>query len=293
MLKWISSFFSFLMLLLRYTPTVIETVRTVLKLIQDTQDAIARKKKAEEIKKAVQKARETQDTSGLEDLFGPGPVTEDGLKPAFSVSVRQISPAKPVLEEKKSPLILEVSGNPHFSISSRDPEPDLDFSTLIPHEEFWGKLEKESPSSQEGGFFAKMFGGRMGGTLNDDDEVYNVNHMHGSPRISSYLIGPLSLLLILFTGCKPEERPLNMPTYKPKVYAGNADMGGVYRKQSGEFISASDPRFNEMAAMSYGTFSCIYETYVNNCKEYKQSQVTCTKLTTKQKKELKAFVKSF
>lgn len=132
----------------------------------------------------------------------------------------------------------------------------------------------------------------MGGTINDDPTVYNVNHVGGNGnRISSYLIGPLSMLvLFLFSGCA--NLPENMPDYKPRLYAGDSANVGISRKQSGELIRANDPKFDEFVAMRYENLSCLYETYIQNCERFKQQSVQCTPITTDQKKAIKKFVKS-
>jgi hypothetical protein len=61
-----------------------------------------------------------------------------------------------------------------------------------------------------------------------------------------------------------------VPEWNGKIYAGDSRRGGVSRSQSGEFISASDPSFDQGLWMTYADFRSFYSTYVLGCKEWRE-----------------------
>lgn len=74
----------------------------------------------------------------------------------------------------------------------------------------------------------------------------------------------LSLSGCSIVGCASAEAP----NWEGKIWDGNAKLAGIERRQEGQFIPANDKRFDDYAALSYSDLSCLYQTFVLNCKEW-------------------------
>lgn len=72
--------------------------------------------------------------------------------------------------------------------------------------------------------------------------------------------------------CIPKK---NQPSWSPEIYAGSSAVGGFVRKQSNEEVSCLSPKIDDMVAMSYQDLTCMYFTYVDNCKAYKDPAPKC------------------
>jgi len=272
-MAWLTSIFTFFTLVIKYLPTIIEGVKLIVKMIQDAGDAIDRAQKAKELKEAVKEARETKDTSKLEGAFGimverPEPeVVQEvvSVQSGVGFELRSVGLLEEPAKEEKKTLTLDLSGPTQASLFSR---------------------MKEKASSMSFGIMSSISGTITPDVDPGDPLVYNVNHVGGnSRRMSSQLIGPLAIAFLFTLGSCAKPAP-NQPTYQPKLYAGDSERGGVTRKQSQEFISARDDKFNDYVALSYDDLSCVVQTYVNNCKEYKQQVVKCQKMSSGDKRVL-------
>lgn len=243
------SIISAIVTFVRYIPELIKIWKEISALLGDIQDKKEAKDKAQEIADAIRTAKETKDTSGLEDLFGP-----KGFDVKFKV------------EEKKSLKTVALAAPTDLDISFTTPsnkmevmafdEPALDPSLT---EDMSGIASEEAFS----------FMGRISGDL--PGSFVNRTTIGTGPRMGSTFF----LLLISFhlLGCKTQV--VNQPSWKPKVYAGDSSQGGITRKQSGEFIRATDKKFDEYMSVSYSDYSCLVQTYVYNCERYKKSVVKC------------------
>lgn len=241
----------------RYIPELIKIWKEISALLGEIQDKKEAKDKAKEIADAIRTAKETKDTSSLEDLFGP-----KGFDVKFKV------------EEKKSLKTVALAAPSNLDISFTTPGNKLEVMSFdapidapidAPVVEPSLSDDMDNISSNE----SFSFMGRISGDL--PGSFVNRTTIGTGPRMGSTFF----LLLISFhlLGCKTQV--VNQPTWKPKVYAGDSLQGGITRKQSGEFIRATDKKFDEYMAVSYSDYSCLVQTYVYNCKEYKKPVVKC------------------
>lgn len=80
----------------------------------------------------------------------------------------------------------------------------------------------------------------------------------------------LFLLMPLFlVGC-----PKEVPVFNRDIYVGDSTQKALVRKQGNQVISASDPKFDKMVAMSASDMACFISVYITQCKEWK-SQDPC------------------
>jgi len=84
------------------------------------------------------------------------------------------------------------------------------------------------------------------------------------------------------------QRQINRPDYAPKLYAGSSVNGGVERAQSGEKYSCTDPKFDNNVCLTYADLSCVYFSYVQNCKEFITATPTCPDVSSE---KIKRFAK--
>lgn len=289
-MAWMSSLISILVLIFKNLPTIIEFIKLVSEKIKDITDAIDKKKKVEEIKEAVKKARVDKDTSKLEDLFGSRsllPKEETGTLKSIGFKLlieeekkKTLIPQSLPLSTDLAPGSLETSDDPFLSpvkLISREEllalYPDIEKSTI--DEPVISPLEV-APKSRSFGFSIKSaFGGNMSsGNLSAS---YKQRTAMNATRMGSKFIG--IMLCFLFFGCKTVNTPPNTPSFRPKIYAGDSKRGGITRAQSNEFIPAEDSEFDEYLAMSYEDFSCFTQVFVLNCKEYKTSKPVCKSIS--------------
>ena len=287
----ISSIFSFLFLVLKNLPAIMDFIKLIAGKIEEAQDAIEKKKKAEEIRKAIQDAKNNKDTSGLEDLFGTKlvkaqPVTvnlvieekKKTLAPLIEEELLQKPLSRPLMEPTRMATPQELA-----SISS-----GLKILSTEPTKEEPKKEPTVLSVKASGGparAFFRSFG-VMGG--NASNVIVGSNkqrtEMRGVTRMGSRFF---TIILLVFTaiGCKKAD-PINLPTFKPRLYAGSSSDAAIVRKQSNEVISCESPEINEYVAMKYTDLSCIYETYVFNCERYKTATPKCSDLSPEKIKSL-------
>ena len=63
-----------------------------------------------------------------------------------------------------------------------------------------------------------------------------------------------------------------VPKWDGKIWAGKSKLGGIiftHADGKNELIKASDPRFDDFLAMSYGDFTKFISTYVQGCAKWK------------------------
>lgn len=249
---------------IRFIPDLIKIWREFSALIQSVSDKVEQKEKAKQVAEAIKKARETKDTGDLEKMFGK----------SFDITFKTV--------EKKSLnlglLSVEVKIDDKQRLADKIQklqEENREIPPLKKMEDFVSSSQDlevidapEAPSEEKKSFFS-MFG-RSSST---EIGASFVNHvfMTGSPRMTSKFF--LICLCFGLASCKTGAK--NEPDYKPVIFAGDSDRGGITRKQSGQFIRATDPKFDNYAAVSYETLSCIHKTYIANCREYKEQEVKC------------------
>lgn len=232
---------------LRYMPELFSLVSKFIGLIKNAIDEAERKKLNEKFNNALEKSKETKNTSEIEDLFGNQEVKtvlieEKVIKPVSGFDIKFIEPKK---EEK-----INV-GNVSFKMSFAAPSSSVIINPTV------------NPTTPRN---VNQIGYGMGGSM-------------GSKFLSI-------AILFTFLGCRSQDKlpGENAPSYKPKIYAGDSLNGGITRKQSNEFISANDPEFDNYLAVSANTMSCIFQTYVNNCEKFKKQVVQCKPVNSEQVK---------
>lgn len=271
------SIISAIVTFIRFIPELIKIWKEVTILLRDIGDAKDAKDKAKEITQAIKKAQETKDTSDLEQVFGPKsfdikftPVEEkkslDLGAIAFDVKIKNEASIKDTVEQ--------------FFQDQQEKNPLKEIEKLVletPEASNATITEEATPIEQKSTF---SFFGFMGGSDSTAIGASFVNHvfMSGGPRMKSKFFVIL-ILLPFINGCKTDA--INQPNYKPKLYAGDSAQGGLYRKQSGELIRATDPKMDDMVGMTYSTFACVHKTYIQNCREYKEAVVRCDGLDEK------------
>lgn len=262
----IMSVLSALWAFMKMLPQVWEVLKEVYKIYKDYQDKKELEKKKEEIIDAIKHSQETKDTSKLENIFGI-----NGLN--FRLKVVETE-EKPIIEEKKSLKINNLA----FSLKGIK---TIDDSLVV---ESLASEEIVEPEVSSGGFFKSFsFGSNMSSARGIGASFFVNNKINGASRMTSKFYS-LFLLLFVLSSCKSPPKP-NQPDYKPKLYAGDSANISVTRKQSGEVIQCSDPRFDKFVAMRYEELSCIYETYIQNCERFKTPYVRCSGQFTKEAKE--------
>lgn len=255
-MNWVAAILAFMKAL----PEIIKAVKEVLKFISDAVDSFDKKKKAEEFSKALKEARESKDTSRLEDMFGiqrAEPIqieTKSVSQTGLSLSFTKVVTPEPT--EKKS-----LDDVPNLGEAKK--ESSRSSSILL-------SLKPSDRSS--GGFSLFGFGGG-GAASGSEIEGSGVMHTKIGPntaRISSRFI-PIIIMFIL-VACRSVP---NQPNYKPKLFAGDSSRAQIVRKQSNEYLSCTDPEFDRYIALKDSALQCLYETYILNCQSYKKAVVPC------------------
>lgn len=268
------SIMSAIVTFIRYIPELIKIYREIAGLIEEAKDTKEATKKAGEIAEAIKKARATKDTSDLEDMFRPKNfdikiVQKKSLDLGNLQLWASILDQKKITEEVEQFLAKEEPKNPLKEIEKLVLAQELN---EIPASEETPKVEEPiaPPKKSLFGFsFMSRSSAIIGGSY-----ISNVRMTGGGRMGSSFF---MILILITAFGCKKTVR--NQPDFTPRLYAGDSEQGGVYRKQSGEFILATDPKMDDMVALSYKDLSCVYQTYVQNCQAYRKKVVKCKDLS--------------
>ena len=248
----------------RYLPELVKIWTQVAQLLQDYADKKAAKEKAKEIAAAIGKARETKDTTDLEQIFGPKSfnITFKTIEEKKSLDVGALSFDAKLIVEKPAeidPLVLATDMGTQY-VSEVQPQ----FKEIK-------SSDKDQLIAKTSTFSFMGFGGGQS-SVGITSTFVNHNKMTGGGRMGSKFFVFFAILTII-GGCKTGAK--NEPNYKPKLYAGDSQQGGMYRKQSNELIRSNDPKFDQMVGMSYATFACIHKTYIQNCREYKEAVVSC------------------
>lgn len=265
---------------IRYIPELIKIWKECAALLQDIADKSEAKKKAAQIAEAIKKSKDTKDTTDLEQLFGPKSF-DIKFTPIVVEEKKSLDLGEPKLDIKLIEVKKEEPILPHEDEEPVNPLKAIERLVLdsgIQYEEM-NKPKVESLMSDDMDMIASsqpsvsMFGfASSQSSVGLTTTFVNRVNMSGGGRMGSKFF-VLALLLPFFTGCKTGA--VNEPNYKPKLYAGDSNQGGLYRKQSNDLIKANDPRMDNMVGMSYATFACIHKTYIQNCREYKEAVVSC------------------
>lgn len=267
---------SMIVTFIRYIPELIKIWKEVSSLLHQISDKQEAKKTAEDIAKAVKKAKDTKDTTGLEELFGPKSFnitfkTEEKKSlelDAFQLEVRifeQKKLAEFVQEfiESKEPI------NPLKDIEKMVIDTGSQYDHNPIKETFSDDMDKVAEEPKK----FSMFGfGRSSSSIPGASYVNNTR-MSGMSRMGSTFFVLFLVPFISGFGCA--KKSINQPEYKPVIWAGDSANGGITRKQNNKFIRATDSNFDNYAAVSYNTLSCIMKTYVYNCESYKKQIVEC------------------
>lgn len=64
--------------------------------------------------------------------------------------------------------------------------------------------------------------------------------------------------------------PKEVPVFNKDVYIGDSSQQALVRKQGGQVIKASDPKFDQMVSVSRDDFACLLETFLVNCERFKK-----------------------
>jgi len=260
------SIISAIVTFIRFIPDLIKIWKEVQALLEGYQDKKEAQDKAKEIADAVKKARESKDTGALEDIFAPN---------AFSIKFK--------VEKKSLELTDDVIAQDHVEIDYHEepvyPQNPQDY----PHElEIATEPQDEQPKPS---IKFSFFGLGRSNSQVIGASYTNTTRLGQTTRMGSTFFA-IAFLLPFISGFACSEKPVkNQPSYKPKLYAGDSDRYGITRKQSGEFISSADPRFDDYVAMRYSALACVYETYVQNCREYKKQVVKCSDVDPDEIKE--------
>lgn len=106
-----------------------------------------------------------------------------------------------------------------------------------------------------------------------------------------YLISIILLALVLYlcvfilSACQQPTAP-NMPSFKPKLWAADSHQAAIVRSQDKELIPANDVRFDDYVALTYSDLSCVYQSYVENCTQFKDPRPKCTEVPIEQIKSI-------
>lgn len=254
--------FSAIVTFIKFIPELIKIWKEVSSLLQSISDNSEAKKTAEDIAKAVKKAKDTKDTTDLEDLFGPKSfnITFKEEKKSLDLGTLQIEAR--ITEQKKVQAQVES-----FLAQEEPKNPLKELEKMVLENK--DLIEEEPIEPKKVSFFGF---GRSSSSIPGASYINNVR-MTGMGRMGSTFF--ILLLFPFISGFGCAEKVVNQPNYKPIIWAGDATNGGITRKQANKFMSATDPRFDNYAAVSYNTLSCIMKTYVTNCREYKKQVVEC------------------
>lgn len=249
---------------IKVLPQLIGIVKELVKYVNELADFFDRLSKIKEIKEAIKTARETKDTSKLEDAFGIKPsVIEQKLtevvSPSENVKIRFLTETKTPVEEKKSPEF--VKEEPTAASLPVEPKPTVTVMRFL--------SGTKNVAMRVMGLNA-VVGGQVKGANLKLSPLGN----HNAQRMGSKFV---LLALVIFLGsCKTVP---NQPNYKPKLYAGDSSQGAVVRAQSHEVYSCQDPEFDNFVALRYEDLQCLYLTYIQNCERYKDPNPTCPKVS--------------
>lgn len=231
----------------RYLPELFGLITKLAKMIKNAIDDAERDKLNNKFNEALKDAKQTKDTTKVEDLFGgvQAKLVSDKQEPELVQKTKivkiqsfDIKFIKPVKKEKLSiDLSKTKMGFSFMSASS---------SVIV--------SPTVNPTTPRN---VSTMGSGMGGSM-------------GSKLLS------LAFLLLLSSCRSGDKLPgVNAPTYKPEIFAGDSVNGGITRSQTNQFISAQDPEFDNYLAVHSNTMSCIFQTYVNNCEKFKSQIVEC------------------
>lgn len=77
------------------------------------------------------------------------------------------------------------------------------------------------------------------------------------------LVAALAVMVVL-SSCRG-----SVPKGNWEIWAGSSEYGGIERRQTGQAIKASDPRFDDFLAIHRVVFLREYERLVNGCEKWR------------------------
>lgn len=236
-----------IMAILRYLPEAFKLVKQFLSLVKNAIDESQRKKLNEKFEQALEQAKETKDTSNIEDLFAGNKKQEIKLIEVKKEVIVPKQVLKPVNNfDIKFKRVIEIDAQKGFEIS---------------------------------GFKSMGFGSPSNSVIADGSKPQVTGFGLNNKMSSKWIVSIALIVISSFIGCKGSDieppKGENRPDYKPKIWAASSKDGGLVRSQSNEFIDAKDARFDDYFAMDSSTLACVYKTYINNCKEFKHKVIEC------------------
>lgn len=231
------------------------------------------KQEDKQLDKITGDAKQSKDTSGLENLIGgPQAHASDPDKPVTNIVTAS------AVEEKKSPSVVQ-SANPRLATFIKIAGAGVALAAAD------ALLKPQKAQAAE----MSMMG--FSNQASVDLSHLNRVEITGSMRMGSKLLG-LALLLFMNMGassCQTNQE--NRPNYTPEIFAGDSSKAGIYRKQSNEFVPANSSEFDDFAAMRYHDLACVYKSYVANCVKFESAIVDCSNLTPEQIDYAKRLIK--
>lgn len=259
----LTSILSLIVTIIRYIPDLYKIFSEVIALFQSYSEKKEAQEKAQKVAEAIKKAKETKDTGDLEGMFGNSFdikfVTQKKSLDLGALSVQVDLKDRQRIVQEIQKLQEETEEIPELKKIENFVTENLD------------QIIEETPEPEKKKF--SLFGFGRSGDVSFGASLINTVYMSGAPRMTSrfFIILMCSSLLL---SCKTTGGK-NAPKYTPALYAGDASNGGISRKQSGSFIRATDPQFDDFVAMRYSTLACIHKTYIANCREYIDPTPNC------------------
>ncbi len=263
-------------------PELLKIARELLAYAGQAADYFERLQKLKQIKEGIKDARETKDTTKLEDSFGIGKTIHKEETHQIQMSpVVSLKFTSTTVEEKKSPEpVLELPEGINAKLFTK---PEIFASPTHVSKAF---QEMDVTSSPEQ--FAGLMGfGTNGGVGDVKGNSIIYSNLGPSSQMGSRLIG-LALLILFGSGCRTVP---NQPNYKPELFAGDSKLSAVVRRQSNEVVTCESPEFDNYVALTYDSMACLVTTYINNCVAYKTANPPCQRLSPAQIDKIKEIVR--
>lgn len=247
-------------------PTIKKWLTDIYNVISDLIWKAHQKKIDNDLNKASEEAKQTKDTSNLENLFG-------GTKPK------------------------EITHPPKAEVHKQDaPVAAMTIAPEVPSEvEEKKKTTTHLQESNGSGIFFKVLGAAAGltalnavfgaksakaaslGSISSSVDITQINRvqLNGASRMGSKMLGLAFILFISMNASKCQTAE-NRPNYAPKIWAGDSQTGSVVRAQENQSIPATSREFDNYVALSYRDLACVYKTYVDNCEKFRSPIVDCS-----------------
>lgn len=234
---------------LKSTPAIISSIWQIITFFKDLAHKIGQKQAEERLKEALQKARETKDTSEVEKIIN-----------GASFEIKLV--AEQNLEEKKSPEFSEVK--PLDKIESKLKIGNLAAMSAL-------GISFIILGSKKASAAVASFGGNQSSSIGNGTVIVQ-NRIGQGVRMSSKILPVLICFILLgTTKCDDNQRPV----INIKVYAGDSKKQAMVRAHANEEIPSNSPEFDNLVGVKYDDFTCLYDALIKNCKGYYDPNYTC------------------